>query len=100
MLVLTRKLDESIIIGEKIEIKVLEVRGDQVRLGIVAPREISVHRKELYEKIKAMNIASGARKEQKIIVPKSMKKGGEGKENNVDSAGDRTIRKETKEENG
>ncbi|HLV80160.1 MAG TPA: carbon storage regulator CsrA [Chthonomonadaceae bacterium] len=51
MLVLTRKPDQSIMIGNDIEITVLEVRGEQVRLGIRAPRDIAVHRKEVYEQI-------------------------------------------------
>ncbi len=51
MLVLTRKPDQSIIIGSDIEITVLEVRGEQVRLGIRAPRSVAVHRKEVFEQI-------------------------------------------------
>jgi carbon storage regulator len=51
MLVLSRQKDESIIIGDDIEIIIVDVRGDKVRLGINAPREISVHRKEVYEAI-------------------------------------------------
>ncbi len=51
MLVLSRKKDESIIIGDDIEITIVDVRGDKVRLGINAPRSISVHRKEIYEAI-------------------------------------------------
>lgn len=51
MLVLSRQKDESIIIGDDIEIIIVDVRGDKVRLGINAPREISVHRKEIYEAI-------------------------------------------------
>ncbi len=49
MLVLSRKKNESIIIDEKIVITVIEVRGDKVRLGIQAPREIPIHRSEVYE---------------------------------------------------
>lgn len=49
MLVLTRKPDQSIMIGEDIEITVLEVRGEQVRIGIRAPREVVVHRKEIFD---------------------------------------------------
>lgn len=55
MLVLTRKPDQSIMVGNEIEITVLEVRGEQVRLGIRAPRNISVHRKEIFEQIKQEN---------------------------------------------
>lgn len=51
MLVLTRKKDQSIIINENIEITILEVQGDQVRIGINAPREISIHRKEVFLQI-------------------------------------------------
>ncbi len=51
MLVLSRKKDESIVIGDNIEIVVVDVRGDKVRLGITAPKEISVHRREIYDAI-------------------------------------------------
>ena len=51
MLVLSRQKDESIIIGDDIEITIVDVRGDKVRLGITAPREISVHRREVYDAI-------------------------------------------------
>jgi carbon storage regulator len=52
MLVLSRKKDEKIVIGDKITIMVIEIRGDKVRLGIDAPRDITVHREEVYEAIK------------------------------------------------
>ena len=51
MLVLTRKVGQSIVIGDEIEVVVLEVRGEQVRIGIKAPKNVSVHRKEIYEQI-------------------------------------------------
>jgi len=51
MLVLSRQKDESIIIGDDVEITVVDVRGDKVRLGISAPRNVSVHRKEIYDAI-------------------------------------------------
>jgi carbon storage regulator len=52
MLVLSRKKDEKIVIGDNISIMVVEIRGDKVRLGIEAPRDISVHRREVYDAIK------------------------------------------------
>ncbi len=58
MLVLTRKVDESIMIGDTIEIKVLGVDGGSVKLGIQAPREIPVHRKEVFEEIRRENVAA------------------------------------------
>lgn len=64
MLVLSRRKDETIMIGDNIEITVVDIRGDTIRLGIQAPRDVSVHRKEIYEAIQAENIA--AAKEQKV----------------------------------
>lgn len=55
MLVLTRKVQQSIVIGDNVEIVVLEVRGEQVRLGIRAPKDVTVHRKEIYEQIQEEN---------------------------------------------
>jgi carbon storage regulator len=55
MLVLTRKKDQSIIINENIEITILEVQGDQVKVGINAPRDVSIHRKEVFIQISQEN---------------------------------------------
>ncbi len=55
MLVLTRKEDESIMIGDDIEVKVLDVKEHQVKLGIDAPRSVVVHRREVYLAIQAEN---------------------------------------------
>ncbi len=55
MLVLTRKKDQSIIINDNIEITVLDVQGDQVRIGINAPRDVSIHRKEVFLQISEEN---------------------------------------------
>lgn len=55
MLVLTRRVDESIMIGDDIRIVVVEVRGEQVKLGIEAPRHIPVHREEVYREIQEEN---------------------------------------------
>lgn len=51
MLVLSRQKNESIMIGDEVEVIIVDVRGDKVRLGITAPKAISVHRKEVYEAI-------------------------------------------------
>ena len=58
MLVLSRRQDESIRIGDNIIIEIVEIRGDKVRLGINAPREVSVHRKEVYDAIRRENRAA------------------------------------------
>lgn len=58
MLALTRRKGESIIVSDNIEIVVLGINGEQVRLGILAPKTISVHRKEIYEQIKNENKAA------------------------------------------
>jgi len=55
MLVLSRQRDESIIIGDNVQITVVDIRGDKVRLGIEAPAEISVHRKEVFDAIQREN---------------------------------------------
>jgi len=51
MLVLSRQKDESIMIGDDVEVIIVDVRGDKVRLGITAPKEIPIHRMEVYEAI-------------------------------------------------
>ena len=51
MLILTRKVGESVLIGENISITVLSVRGNQVKLGVQAPKEVSVHREEIFQRI-------------------------------------------------
>ena len=63
MSVLARKVGQSIVINDNIELLVIEVRGDQVRLGINAPKSIPVHRKELFEQIKAENVRAAAESE-------------------------------------
>ena len=56
MLILTRKQGESVAIGDEIQVTVVEIQGKQVKLGVKAPREIAVHRQEIYEKIQQENI--------------------------------------------
>lgn len=64
MLVLSRQKDESIIIGDDVEITIVDVRGDKVRLGITAPKEITVHRKEVYEAIQREKKAAAEKQKQ------------------------------------
>ena len=58
MLVLSRKKNECIVINDNITITVVEVRGDKVRLGIVAPKEVPVHRQEVYDAIRAQAVST------------------------------------------
>lgn len=60
MLVLSRKKNESIVINNDITITVVEIRGDKVRLGIVAPKDVPVHRQEVYEAIHGKPVAEAA----------------------------------------
>jgi carbon storage regulator len=66
MLVLSRQRDQTIVIGDDIEITVVDIRGDKVRLGINAPSEVPVHRKEVYEAIKRENRAAASVKPEDI----------------------------------
>jgi carbon storage regulator len=58
MLVLSRQREETVMIGDDIEVTIVDVRGDKVRLGIRAPRNVPVHRKEVYDAIRRENEAS------------------------------------------
>ncbi|MEE2641456.1 MAG: carbon storage regulator CsrA [Planctomycetota bacterium] len=60
MLVLSRKKNESIVINDDIKIVVVEIRGDKVRLGVEAPREVPVHRREIYEALKKVSDSDAA----------------------------------------
>ncbi|GAA4667210.1 carbon storage regulator CsrA [Kineococcus glutinatus] len=66
MLVLTRRAGESVVIGDAIVVRVLEVRGDVVRVGIEAPREVQVHRQEVYDAVRQANVAAAAATEDAI----------------------------------
>ncbi len=60
MLVLARKINESIMIGDDIEVVVVDIKGDQIKLGIRAPRNVSVHRSEVYREIQDQNKKAAA----------------------------------------
>jgi len=64
MLVLSRQRDESIMIGDNVEIIIVDVRGDKVRLGITAPKDIPVHRREIYDAIQREKESGKNPKEQ------------------------------------
>ncbi len=73
MLVLSRKKGQSIMIGDDIEISIVDVQGDQVRLGINAPKKVTIHRKEVFEEIqeenkKASQVGSFDLKELKLQI--------------------------------
>ena len=58
MLVLTRRIGESLVIGDDVVVRVLDIKGDVVRIGVDAPRHVQVHREEVYEAVRAANRAA------------------------------------------
>lgn len=58
MLILSRRTDESILIGDEVKITILSVKGKQVRIGITAPPDVSVHREEIYQRIQSGDTSS------------------------------------------
>jgi carbon storage regulator len=64
MLVLTRKPGQSIMIGDGVEVQVLSVAGEKVRLGITAPRDVSIFRNEVYDRIESESASSGGEEEE------------------------------------
>lgn len=69
MLVLTRRANQSIIIGDDVVVTVLEVRGDQVRIGITAPRDVTVHREEVYRALHEANTDAATSDSSKVTEP-------------------------------
>jgi len=63
MLILTRRVGESLMIGDEISVTVLGIRGNQVRIGVNAPKDVSVHREEIYERIQQEK-SGGSRPEE------------------------------------
>ncbi len=64
MLALARKLNQSIVIGNNIEITLLEIKGDQIKVGINAPKSVPIYRKEIYEQIQEENKKAAQAKQQ------------------------------------
>ncbi len=77
MLILSRKPNESLMIGDDVEVVVLEVKGDQVKLGIKAPKRISVYRKEIYENIQRENLEASKVTLNALDSLKKLHRGGE-----------------------
>ena len=74
MLVLSRKINQSIVIGEDIEIMLVDIRGDQIKLGINAPKNVKIFRKEVYEEVKSQNLEASKSTIEELNVLKSFVK--------------------------
>ena len=72
MLVLTRRAGESVMIGDDVVITVLEARGDVIRLGIQAPRDVQVHREEVYRELQAANREAASPTEDAVVAVTKM----------------------------
>jgi carbon storage regulator len=78
MLVLARKAGESIVIGDNIRVKVVSVDGDQIKIGIEAPRTVEIHREEIYDAIRTENRLAGQTKAVSLNVLKGISSAGLG----------------------
>ena len=66
MLILTRKLGESIAIGDQIKVTLIEIQGKQVKIGVIAPKDVSIHRQEIYERILGENLLASMASDQDL----------------------------------
>ncbi|MFW0078968.1 MAG: carbon storage regulator CsrA [Coxiella endosymbiont of Haemaphysalis qinghaiensis] len=71
MLILTRRISESVIIGDSVKVTVLGVKGNQIRIGIEAPKDVSIHREEIYERIQKEKLAKS---QDKVVFGKRSEK--------------------------
>ena len=78
MLVLTRRPGESLVIGNQVTVTVLEVRGDQIRIGIDAPRDVQIHREEVYRELESENAHAAASARRARELAAKMPGGGRG----------------------
>ncbi len=85
MLILTRRSGENIIVGDDIVISVIEVRGDAVRIGIKAPRSVSVHREEVYRELQIANQKAASPSEEAVG---DLLRGAQGKQPPAEDPGD------------
>lgn len=70
MLILTRRISESVIIGDDVKVTVLGVNGNQIRIGIEAPKDVSIHREEIYERIQKEKLVKSQSKVDSEKTPK------------------------------
>ena len=100
MLVLSRQRDESIMIGDDVEITIVDVRGDKVRLGITAPREIPVHRREIYDTIQREKAAAAAEKASEAAekAPEAAEKAPEAAEKAPEAKSEEVAEEKTEKE--
>ena len=89
MLIITRRIGEKLMIGDDVSIIVLDVKGNQVRIGIDAPRDVAVHREEIYHRIQAENNQNSGGNDESGSAEDSKDEAGEDQADDSDSIGNR-----------